>query len=173
MKYLFITILFFSPLIFLGATPGTCRSIDASPVTQVQALSSMATVQPMSGRFDPAIPFIDTQSFVRSGKLAFKERLRLKILKFKKGRLGPDDPIDPKKRKLGKWSLYMGIGAFATVIIPIVGLFSVPLTIAAIVTGIISLKGNNNVNGIIGICLGGLFMIVLAALIAVLIIAFR
>lgn len=77
-----------------------------------------------------------------------------------------------RQQRLGKLSLIFGAAAFGVALIPFVNVLSVPAAVTAIVLGIISLKGNSNTNGIIGLSLGGLFFVLLFLLIAILILAF-
>ena len=100
-------------------------------------------------------------------KLTLKEKIALKIYKLKlRKKINGDDPA--KNKKLGTLSLIFGIAAFVFAFIPVLGILSLPLAIAAVIFGAISLKGNKNTNGIIGIILGGTF--VLLFIVAVLIV---
>jgi hypothetical protein len=91
-------------------------------------------------------------------KLTLKEKIAVKIYKLKlRKKINGDDPA--KNKRLGTLSLIFGIGAFVIVFIPVLGILSLPLAIAAVVLGAISLKGNKNTNGIIGLILGGTFIL--------------
>ncbi|MEO6932554.1 MAG: hypothetical protein ABI151_13055 [Chitinophagaceae bacterium] len=171
MKYLFALTLFFSPAVFLGASPGRVGLLTSSTVSQVHMLRDTLSVKPIA---IPAVvhlsmPLPGLAAAALSRKLSFKEKLVIKILKHKVLKFGRGDPIDPRKAKLGKWSLYLGVAAFALAIVPIAQILSIPLAIAAVITGIISLQGNSNTYGIIGIGLGAGFILLTALLILVII----
>ena len=100
-------------------------------------------------------------------KLTLREKIALKIYKLKlRKKINGDDPA--KNKKLGTLSLIFGIAAFVFVFLPVLSILSLPLAIAAVVLGAISLKGNKNTNGIIGLILGGTF--ILLFIVAVLIV---
>ena len=103
-------------------------------------------------------------------RLTIREKIAFKIYKLKLLKKISDDDL-AKKKKFGKVSLWCGIGAFVLVFIPVIGILSIPAAIAAVVFGAISLNGNNNTNGIIGLILGGSF-IVLFLIAVILVVAF-
>jgi len=91
-------------------------------------------------------------------KLTLKEKIALKIYKLKlRKKISEDDPA--KNKRLGNLSLIFGIAAFVFALIPGLVLISLPLAVAAVVLGAVSLKGNKNTNGIIGLILGGIFLL--------------
>jgi hypothetical protein len=111
--------------------------------------------------------------FTNKSKFTLKERVALKLVKGRVGKfLAQKGEASPRQKRLGKLSLYFGIAAFAVVLIPVVNILSLPAAITAVILGIISLKGNSNINGIIGASLGGLFFLLLILLVLILIAAF-
>jgi hypothetical protein len=82
-------------------------------------------------------------------KLSFFQKLQLKLIleKLKKRNVG-----EPTKKQLnqGMWSMILGIGSIVFIFFPFIGMIAVPMAIAAVVLGIISLKGNSNTQAIVG-----------------------
>lgn len=108
---------------------------------------------------------------VTGKKLTLKQKMALKIWEWKGGRLFQQGKeATPRQKKLGKMSLIFGAAAFALAPIPILNLLSFPSAIVAIVLGITSLKGNNNTNGVIGLVLGGIYLLIVFVVLLVLII---
>lgn len=99
---------------------------------------------------------------VTGKRLTLKHKIALKIWQWKAGKLFQQGKeATPKQKKLGKISLICGAAAFGLAPIPILNILSFPAAIAAIVLGISSLKGNNNTNGVIGLVLGGVYVLLL------------
>lgn len=98
---------------------------------------------------------------VTGKKLTLKQKIALKIWQWKGGQLFQQGKeATPRQKKLGRMSAIFGIAAFALIPIPILNLLSFPSAIVAIVLGITSLKGNNNTNGVIGLVLGGVYLLI-------------
>lgn len=99
-------------------------------------------------------------------KLKFKERIGLKILKWKAKRMAEGKPTDQQK-KLGRISLIFGIIGIICLFIPVgvIVILGAALGIAGLIVGLKSIKGNSNVPGIIGVVLSCL--ILLAFLVAI------
>jgi len=100
-------------------------------------------------------------------KLRFKEKIAYRILQWKL-RKGHHDEIDEKQRKQGNLSLVFGIASVVFLFIPILGILAPGLAIAAIVLGIMSLKGNTNTAGIVGIICGGAVIFIFLLAVAIL-----
>ena len=102
-------------------------------------------------------------------KLNFVERIQLKLFQKKLLKHSPEENGEPtaKQRKQGKISMILGISSIALLLIPYIGILSIPAAIAALVLGIKSLKGNSNTQGIVGLITGSvtLFIILIAILI--------
>jgi hypothetical protein len=98
-------------------------------------------------------------------KMSLKDKLLFSVYK-KKMRAHVGD--EAKRKNFGKVAMYCGITAWVLLFIPGISILTPLLAVAAIVFGVISLKGNTNVPGIIGIILGSTFLILLIAAIAVL-----
>jgi uncharacterized Tic20 family protein len=96
-------------------------------------------------------------------KLRFKDRIAYRVLRWKLRKKG-HEVINERQRRQGNLSLIFGIASVVFLFIPVLGILSPGLAIAAIVLGIMSLKGNSNTAGIIGIICGGttLFLFLLA-----------
>jgi hypothetical protein len=101
-------------------------------------------------------------------KMTFKQKLAFSILKLKLREQLPDDKTAAHKTDIGLLSLIFGGSAFVLVLIPYVGLISIPLAIAAIVLGIIGLnRKKGDTKSIIGLVLGSVFILLFAVLLAV------
>lgn len=155
--------------LFMYAGDGFGASIAKPPVTGGGGTASKlspAAVQ-YALRLNPA-------AFQKATgiKLHLADRLALRLYQWKLRRQSGNGYITERQRKLGLLSLIFGAGAFVVAILPIIGLLSVPSAIAGIVLGIISLKGNTNINGILGICFGSVFLLLLAAVIALIAVFF-
>lgn len=101
-------------------------------------------------------------------KLTLKHKIALKLWQWKGARLiQQGKEATPRQKKLGKMSLIFGAAAFALIPIPILNLLSFPAAIVAIVLGISSLKGNNNTNGVIGLVLGGVYLLLAFLLVVI------
>lgn len=102
-------------------------------------------------------------------KLNFVERIQLKFFQKKLLKHSPEEGGEPtaKQKKQGKISMILGISSIVLLLIPYVGLLSIPAAIAAMVLGIKSIKGNSNTQGLIGLITGSatLFIILIAILI--------
>ena len=109
--------------------------------------------------------------------LNFKERLGYRLLQWKlRWQLNHPGKHDynATAEKQAKLSLYMGVGAWVFPIVaaigaPIIGFFSIPLAIAAIILGGISVnKVQHKSKAIWGIILGVSFLILLIIIVAIL-----
>lgn len=110
---------------------------------------------------------------VTGKKLTLKHKIVLKVLQWKGARLFQEGKeATSRQKKLGRLSLYFGAGAFVLAPVPIINVLSFPAAIVAIVLGITSLKGNNNTHGVIGLVLGGAFLLLLFLALVVLILIF-
>ncbi len=99
---------------------------------------------------------------VTGKKLTLKQKIALRIWEWKGRRLFQQgNEATPRQKKLGKMSLIFGAAAFVLAPIPIINILSFPAAIVAIVLGITSLRGNNNTNGVIGLVLGGVYILLL------------
>ena len=100
-------------------------------------------------------------------KMTLKEKVAFTFLKAKlKRKLAAEKP-DTGKTDIGKLSLIFGGSAFVLALIPYAGLISIPLAIAAVVLGIIGLgRKKNDTKSIIGLVLGGVFIFLVAVVIA-------
>ena len=100
-------------------------------------------------------------------KLTFKEKVAFTILKAKLKRKLAQEKPDSTKTDIGKLSLIFGGAAFVLALIPYAGIISIPLAIAAVVLGIIGLgRKKNDTKSIIGLVLGGVFIFLVAVVIA-------
>jgi hypothetical protein len=99
-------------------------------------------------------------------KLRFKDRIAYRLLQWKL-RKQHHNEVDEVHRKQGHLSLLLGIASVVFLFIPEIGILSIGLAIAAIVLGILSLRGNSNTPGVIGIVCGGtvLFAVLLAVIV--------
>ncbi len=104
-------------------------------------------------------------------KLNFVERIQLKLFQKKILKYSPEEGGEPtaKQKKQGKLSMILGISSILLLLIPYVGILSIPAAIAAMVLGIKSIKGNSNTQGIIGLITGSVTLFII--LIAILVIA--
>ena len=100
-------------------------------------------------------------------KMTFKEKISFAILKAKLKKQLPDEEKKVYKTDLGLLSLIFGAGAFAVAFIPVVGVASLGLAIAAIVLGIIGLgRKKGDTKSIIGLVLGSAFLLLIVVAIA-------
>jgi hypothetical protein len=99
--------------------------------------------------------------------LSFKEKIGFRLMQWKlRKQLKQSEKKDgdiSKAERHSKDALFSGIATWAFLLIglvvPVVGLLSIPFSIAAIVFGAISMnKTPNNTRSILGIVLGGLFL---------------
>jgi len=102
---------------------------------------------------------------VTGKRMSVKEKIAFAIIKAKLKKQLRDE--GGYKTDMSRLSLMCGISAFVIAIIPIVGVLSFFIAIAAIVFGIIGLRRKSgNARSIIGIVLGSLFLIAVIAIIA-------
>jgi hypothetical protein len=105
-------------------------------------------------------------------KLSFGDKLKLKILQKKlKKQYAQEDGITPKQKKLGLWSMILGLASIGLIFIGAGATFVIGIlaAIAAVVLGFKSVKGNTNAMGLIGIIAG--FLTLLLTLLAAVVIA--
>ena len=103
-------------------------------------------------------------------KLKFKERIAYKILKWKlKKKLRKPGEPTAQQKKLGILSLIFGsIAVISILFILQLGIIAFCAAIAGLVLGIISLKGNSNTPGILGIIFSsGVLIVIVLAIIAI------
>jgi hypothetical protein len=100
-----------------------------------------------------------------SRKLSLKEKIAFKIIKWKAKKLVIEGEPTEKQRKQGILSLVFGAAGliFLFVFFPV----GIALSIAGLVLGIISLKGNSNVPAILGIVFSGVSILLLLLAIAI------
>ncbi|MEJ7912009.1 MAG: hypothetical protein WKF70_02555 [Chitinophagaceae bacterium] len=102
-------------------------------------------------------PNYTLQNVNRSAKKSsFVERLKLRLIQktlLRKLVSERGEPTDRQKRQ-GKASMILGISSIVALVIPGVNLLAIPAAIVAIVLGAISLKGNSNSQGIVGLVTG-------------------
>ena len=100
--------------------------------------------------------------------LSFKEKIIYRIVQWKlRKQLRPSENTDgdiSKAERHSKDALFCGIVTWAALLLglafPIIGLLSIPFSIFAIIYGAISLnKTSSNTRSILGIVLGGLYLI--------------
>lgn len=100
-------------------------------------------------------------------KMSLREKLGWFMLK-KQLRKNPGAAIDiEKSKKLGRLALIFGISTWALALIPVISVLSPFLAVAAIICGILSLNGNNNTQGLIGLLLGSIFLLIIILVIAI------
>lgn len=110
---------------------------------------------------------------VTGKKLTLKHKIALKLWQWTGGKLFQQGKeATPRQKKLGKMSLIFGAAAFALIPIPVFNLLSFPAAIVAVVLGITSLKDNNNTNGVIGLVLGGVYLVLAFLALVVLVLLF-
>ncbi len=98
-------------------------------------------------------------------RMTFKQKISFSILKAKLKKQLPDEKVEGKKSNLGLLSLIFGGAAF--LFIAIAPIVSIPLAVAAVVLGILGLgKNKGDTKSIIGLVLGGLFLVLFAVLAA-------
>ena len=94
-------------------------------------------------------------------RMTFKQKISFSILKAKLKKQLPDEKVEGKKSSLGLLSLIFGGASF--LFLPFAGVLSIPFAIAAIVLGILGLgKNKGDTKSIIGLVLGGIFLVLLA-----------
>ena len=103
------------------------------------------------------------RSFVEGLKLRLVQKTLLRKLAAEKG-----EPTARQKRQ-GKASMILGISSIVGLIIPVVNILAIPAAIVAIVLGAISLKGNSNSQGIVGLVTGS--VTILLVIVAIIILA--
>lgn len=125
----------------------TVTNNPAKPLTFEQLLSlSPKKIEKITGRH-----------------LSFKEKVGYRLLQWKlRNQLKKDGDISKAERR-SRDALFAGIATWAFLLIglvvPVVGLLSIPFSIAAIVFGAMSLnKTPSNTRSVLGIVLGGLFI---------------
>ena len=178
------------------ATPATAAALHLSPEVRparqfefpvaLQPAGSIGTgsaLQPAGSigtgsALQPLIPG-DNRLSSPPGALAgksysFKERLVIKYLRrhLKKMGMREGEPVDPRRLKQGRLALILGAGAFVVAFIPVVQILSPLMAIAAIALGVISLQGNSNLPGILGICFGGAFLLLILLVVAIFVLTF-
>ncbi len=87
-------------------------------------------------------------------------------------RTDEDEAAMQSNKRLGMWSMILGFAAIVTMFIPAIAIVSVPLYIAALITGIISVSRAGNYNnekgsgfgtGLTGLIIGGVGILMIAA----------
>jgi hypothetical protein len=143
-----------------------CCSFSSTPVSTPAHSDNFTSMPPALVKI---ITTLSPREFEKATgkKLRFKDTSVYRVLQWKLRKKG-HDVIDERQRKQGNLSLILGIAAVVFLFIPVLGILSPGLAIAAIVLGIMSLKGNSNTAGIVGIICGGtvifLFLLAVAVL---------
>ena len=100
-------------------------------------------------------------------KMSFKQRIAFTILKTKLKRQAAGDKASPYKTDIGLLSLIFGGAAWVFAFIPAVGVISIGFAVAAIILGILGLgRKRGDTKSVIGLVLGGLFVLLLAVALA-------
>jgi len=103
--------------------------------------------------------------------LSFKEKIAYRLVQWKLRRQlnasNNNDADETRSIRNSKSALFCGIATWGLLIlglaVPIIGVFSIPFSIAALIYGFISLnKTPNNTKSIIGIVLGGTYLLLFA-----------
>lgn len=154
-----VTLLLSALLIF-------CCSFSSTPVSMPTHSNNVSSLSPALVKM---IQTLSPKQFEKATgkKLRFKDRIAYRVLQWKLRKKG-HEVIDERQRKQGNLSLLFGIASVVFLFIPVLGILAPGLAIAAIVLGIMSLKGNSNTAGIVGIICGGtvifLFLLAIAVL---------
>src|SRR5215831_3020383 len=152
-------LLFLSILFFSSSVPALASSVPVSP--SVNPAYSQKALETIIMKLSP-------RQFEKltGKKLRFKDRIAYRIMQWKL-RHQQHEAINERQRKQGKLSLIFGIGSLVLLFIPPLGIVALCSAAVALVLGILSLKGNSNTAGIIGLVIGAtvlvLFVIALAA----------
>ena len=100
-------------------------------------------------------------------KLTFKEKIAFTILKSKLKKQAAEDKAAPRKGDLGLLSLIFGGAAWVFAFIPAIGILSIGFAVAAVILGILGLgRKKGDTKSIIGLVLGGLYILLLAVALA-------
>lgn len=100
-------------------------------------------------------------------RMTLKEKIAFTILKSKLKKQLPDDKNVPRKNNLGMLSLLFGAGTWVFAFIPAIGVISLGFAVAAVVLGILGLgRKKGDVKSIIGLVLGGLFLLLVVVALA-------
>lgn len=103
-------------------------------------------------------------------KLSLKEKISFKLSQWKLKKFMTGNEPTEHQKKQANWSMILGITSIVLLFIPYLALLALPAAVAAIILGIVSLKGNSNTKGIIGLATGGttilLFIIALVVIAA-------
>ena len=156
----------FACIIFSLCISLSCTALPALPLTTV----SNNTVIPSSIE---NLLLLSPKKFEKATglHLSFKEKIGYRILQWKLQKqlrlAGKTDGDISKAERSSKNALFCGIVTWGALLLslalPVIGLFSIPFAIAAVIFGAISLnKTSNNTRSIIGIVLGGTFLILFA-----------
>jgi hypothetical protein len=149
-------------LLVLSALFIFCCSFSSTPLTAPAHSNNLPALPPNVLNM---VEKLSPREFEKATgkKLRFKERVAYRILQWKL-RGNHHEQIDERQRRQANLSLVFGIASVVFLFIPFLGILSPGLGIAAVVLGIMSLKGNTNAAGIVGIICGGLtvFLFLLA-----------
>ena len=150
-------------LVRLNSTPGVSVGTLSSGFNDADQRTALAK------RLLSALPPAATDK-----RYSLKERLVLKYLRKQIKKLGmrEGEPADPRKLRLGRLALILGAGAFVVAFIPFLQILSPLMAIAAVALGIVSVQGNSNLPGILGICFGGAFILLILAVVAIFVLTF-
>lgn len=144
-------------------------SCTAAPVLPTTTLSNNMAIPPSIEN----LLLLSPKNFEKATglHLSFKEKIGYRILQWKlQKQLRLADKADgdiSKAEKHSKNALFCGIVTWGALLlglaVPVFGLFSIPFAIAAVIFGAVSLnKTSNNTRSIVGIILGGLYLILFA-----------
>ena len=139
--------------------------------------SRAATVPAFTGDPTPArvpalrLPNLKQIEGLSGKKLNFFQRLQMKLLLKKLNKLQVKGEPTARQKKQATWSMILGLCSILLIFFPFISVISIPMAIAAVVLGIMSLKGNSNTQGIIGLVSGSLVLL-LVLLVLVIVVAF-
>lgn len=106
-------------------------------------------------------------------KMTLIQKLQFWLIQKKIKRSGDPEKLSQKQKGQAMISMIMGISGFFLLLVPFgVAILAIPLSILAIVFGALSLKGNSNAMGIIGIVTGGITLLLLVLAIIILVAMF-
>ena len=103
-------------------------------------------------------------------KLTLVDKIKLQLLQRKLGRYRTGLPSGTQ-RKQAAWSMALGIASILLLFTPL-GILAIPAAVVGLVLGIISLKGNSNTQGIVGVITSSVTLLLIIVAIIVVAIVF-
>jgi hypothetical protein len=94
-------------------------------------------------------------------KVKFEAAKRVMMIRMKE-----KGEMTEKQRRQSIVSMILGICSLVFLFLPGIAILSIPAAILAVIFGIMSLKGNSNAKGIVGIVTGGLVLLLLLVVLA-------